>query len=90
MEAIGMGAALDSLLEAAGSGRWAATGEEGEVRVEVGGSVGHASSHAPAMCHGSSCTPEKRERRCGSPRSLTRTGEKGLALVVGAGWSSDR
>ena len=67
------------------SGRWAATGEEGEVRVEVGGSAGHASSHAPAMCHGSSCTPEKRERRC-----LARAGEEGLALVVGAGWSSDR
>jgi len=85
-----MGAALDGLLEAAGSGRWAATGEEGEVRVEVGGSASHVSSHAPAMCHGSSCTPEKRERGCRSPRSLARAGEEGLALVVGAEWSSDR
>ena len=42
LEAIRVGAALDGLLEAAGSGRWAATGEEGEVRVEVGA--------APAMC----------------------------------------
>jgi len=72
------------------SGRWAATGEEGEVRVVVGGSTVHASSHTTAMCHGSSCTPEKRERRCGSPRSLARIGEEGLALVVGAEWSSDR